>query len=228
VIRRSCRSTGTAFYGFLALWLELLEFPICVLVYRSPLEVARSLEIRNGFSLSFSLALWERYTTASLNATREHPRFQVNHAELIADPVATVRDLTRGLETLGVRGLRSPSDEEILAFIDPSLYRAKEKEIANPRQLSAAQRKLQLGGMRKLGRTAQSAVNAVEHSLQLFARRIDRPRVERQPGRRRIRNGARWTDGGHDQRCPWFRLGKPASPNCYSPSRVLLSATIRR
>ena len=125
------------------LWLELLEFPVCVFVHRSPLEVARSLEMRNGFSLAFGLALWERYNTAALNATLGSRRIQVNHAELMAAPVATVRNLAQGLEALGVRGLRSPSDEEILAFIDPSLYRAKEKEIGRLQRLSAAQRKLQ-------------------------------------------------------------------------------------
>ena len=112
------------------LWLELLEFPVCVFVHRSPLEVARSLEMRNGFSLAFGLALWERYNTAALNATRGSRRIQVNHAELMAAPVAAVRTLAQGLEAMGVRGLRSPSDEEILAFIDPSLYRAKAKRSA--------------------------------------------------------------------------------------------------
>jgi len=124
-------------------WLKLLEVPICVFVHRSPFEVARSLEMRNGFSLAFSLALWERYYTAALNATLGLRRIQVSHAELMAVPVATVRNLAQDLEALGVRGLRSPSDEEILAFIDPSLYRAKENEIGGVRRLSAAQRKLQ-------------------------------------------------------------------------------------
>jgi hypothetical protein len=122
------------------LWLELLEFPVCVLVNRSPLEVTKSLETRNGFSLSFGLALWERYNTAALNATRGHRRIQINHADLMADPVGTVRQLQEKLEELGLRGLRAPSDEEIRAFIDPSLYRAKEKQIRV--QLSPAQRRL--------------------------------------------------------------------------------------
>jgi hypothetical protein len=122
------------------LWLELLEFPMCVLVNRSPLEVARSLEMRNGFPLLFGLALWERYNTAALNATRGQQRIQVNHAELRADPVGTVRQLQEKLEELGLRGLRAPSEEEIRAFIDPSLYRAKEKQIRV--QLSPAQRRL--------------------------------------------------------------------------------------
>ena len=122
------------------LWLELLEFPVCVFFHRSPLEVARSLEVRNGFSIAFGLALWERYVTEALNASLGRRRIQVNHADLIADPLATVRQLKQDFEALSIRGLRSPSDEEISAFIDPSLCRAKRKE--NLIQLSTDQRKL--------------------------------------------------------------------------------------
>jgi hypothetical protein len=73
------------------LWLELLEAPVCLFVHRAPLEVARSLETRDGFPLSFGLALWERYNVAALNATRGRRRVQVNHADLMADPVRAVR-----------------------------------------------------------------------------------------------------------------------------------------
>ena len=121
-------------------WLELLEIPVCLFVYRSPLEVARSLAMRNGFGFAFSLALWERYSSAALNATRRYPRIQVNHADLITDPVGTVRQLQQKLEVLEVHGLRAPSYQEIRAFIDLSLYRAKGKQFRA--RLSPAQRKL--------------------------------------------------------------------------------------
>ena len=73
------------------LWLELLEVPVYVIVNRSPIEVARSLQMRNGFPIGVGLALWERYNVAALNATRGRQRVQVNHADLMADPVGTVR-----------------------------------------------------------------------------------------------------------------------------------------
>ncbi|PYK17323.1 MAG: hypothetical protein DME55_10560 [Verrucomicrobia bacterium] len=123
------------------LWLDLLEVPVCVIVNRSPIEVAGSLQMRNGFPIAVGLALWECYNIAALNATRDQRRIQVNHAGLMADPVGTVRQLKGDLEKLGVRGLRAPSDEEIRAFIDPSLYRAKRERLY--RRLSSAQRKLQ-------------------------------------------------------------------------------------
>ena len=118
------------------LWLNLLEVPVSVIVHRSAIEVARSLEMRNGFPLRFGLALWERYNTSALNATLGLRRVQVNHSDLMADPVQLVRTLSMQLEALGVRGLALPSDEEILAFIDPSLYRAKEA-VMDMQRLSA-------------------------------------------------------------------------------------------
>ncbi len=124
------------------LWLELLETPLCLLVYRSPLEVARSLEMRNHFSLAFGVALWERYTVAALDAIRGHSRLQVNHADILAAPIDTTRKLEATLRAGGMNGLRSPSDEEILAFIDPALYRAKELEIEFPQGLTPAQQAL--------------------------------------------------------------------------------------
>ena len=124
------------------LWLELLEFPLCLIVYRSPLEVALSLEARNHFSLPFSLALWERYNTDLLEATRHSRRIQINHADFMAAPVTAMRRLEENLEALGVTGVRSPSDDEIMAFIDPALYRAKEADAGARQELSASQRAL--------------------------------------------------------------------------------------
>ncbi|MEP6822793.1 MAG: glycosyltransferase, partial [Chthoniobacterales bacterium] len=124
------------------LWLQLLEFPVCVLVHRSPLEVASSLQTRNEFPLSFGLALWERYNVEVLNATCGQRRIQVNHADLMADPVGTVRQLQQKLEEMNVVGLRAPSEEEIHAFIDPTLYRAKRESIGRRSPLSVSQRKL--------------------------------------------------------------------------------------
>ncbi|MBA3544539.1 MAG: glycosyltransferase, partial [Chthoniobacterales bacterium] len=123
------------------LWLELLEFPVCVFVHRSPLEVARSLQTRNGFPIPFGLALWERYLTAALDATRDVPRVVVYHRDLFADPYEVVRRLARRMEELGTAGLRIPSEAEILSFIDPSLYRAKESAIKGT--LTKAQKDLQ-------------------------------------------------------------------------------------
>jgi GT2 family glycosyltransferase len=151
------------------LWLELLEVPVCLIVNRSPIEVARSLQMRNGFPIAVGLALWECYNIAALNATRSHRRIQVNHAGLMVDPVGTVRQLKGDLEKLGVRGLRAPSEKEIRAFIDPSLYQARREQLHG--RLGPVQRKLQkvfqnravLLGERDLGFSAESQEVLSQH-----------------------------------------------------------------
>ena len=40
--------------------------PVAVLVFRDPMEVARSLQERDGFPLTLGLALWHRYVRQSL------------------------------------------------------------------------------------------------------------------------------------------------------------------
>src|SRR4051812_41037362 len=43
-------------------WRDILERPLCVLIYREPLPVARSLAARDGIPIPCGIALWERYT----------------------------------------------------------------------------------------------------------------------------------------------------------------------
>ncbi|MGH9429821.1 MAG: sulfotransferase, partial [Terriglobia bacterium] len=109
----------------LPLWQPLLEAPICVHIYRSPLEVAQSLRTRNGFSIHFGAALWEKHNLAALTNSRKLPRLFVSHQRLLGEPIETVRVLYEQLLTLGVHGLRLPSEWEILAFLDPALYRER-------------------------------------------------------------------------------------------------------
>jgi len=122
------------------LWRPLLEAPACVLVYRCPLAVARSLAKRNGFPLPFGIALWERYVRDALSASAGLPRLLVGYEEVLADPVTACRRLRRRLAGLGVEGLRDPGREEILRFADPSLQHHRDaggrrQELLNPEQL---------------------------------------------------------------------------------------------
>ncbi len=105
-------------------WREILEHPFCVLTYRGPLPVARSLAARDGFPISYGIALWELYTREALASTRGLPRVLISHRELMADPVATLQRLHQQLTRLDGRGLASlrlPAAEEIRAVVDPAL-----------------------------------------------------------------------------------------------------------
>ncbi len=109
----------------LPLWQPLLEVPVCVYVYRSPIQVAQSLQRRENFSLTLGVALWEKYNLLGLAHSASLPRILVSHEELMRQPVATVKKLHQDLLDCDVQGLRLPSEKEIQAFIDPRFFRER-------------------------------------------------------------------------------------------------------
>ena len=104
-------------------WREILERPLCVLIYREPLPVARSLAARDGFPIPFGIALWEKYTLEALASTRGLPRILISHRELMAEPAATLHRLHRHLVRHGpeLARFRVPGEDEIRAVLDPAL-----------------------------------------------------------------------------------------------------------
>jgi hypothetical protein len=105
-------------------WREILVHPLCVLIYREPLPVARSLAARDGISIPYGMALWERYTREALASTLGLPRGLVSHRELMADPESVLRRLHRNLLQLGgpqLERVSLPTAEEIHAVVDPAL-----------------------------------------------------------------------------------------------------------
>ncbi len=124
------------------LWREVLEVPVCVLIHRSPLQVAQSLRTRNGFPLRFGIALWEQYQRSALASTIGLPRLLVSHRQLMEQPVQTVQTLYDELVALNVQGVRCPSDKEILAFIEPHLYREHGDTGLEEQYINRVQRKL--------------------------------------------------------------------------------------
>lgn len=73
----------------LPLWLDVLREldvePRILLVVRHPMEVAHSLQARDGLPLPQSLWLWLRYTVAAEHATRALPRAVVGYPSLLED-----------------------------------------------------------------------------------------------------------------------------------------------
>ena len=69
--------------------LPVLDDPVCVHVTREPLEVAHSIEARNGLPVTAGLALWEMYTVRALEASSGLRRLHVRHEDVMADPVGT-------------------------------------------------------------------------------------------------------------------------------------------
>lgn len=106
----------------LPLWKPLLEVPICVYIYRNPIQVAKSLRTRDKFPIILGVSLWEKYNLDGLIHTADMPRVFLSHEDLLRDPVATVTKLYQNLSSIGVQGLHLPSEREITAFIDPALF----------------------------------------------------------------------------------------------------------
>jgi sulfotransferase family protein len=102
------------------IWREALGRPVCVLVWREPLAVARSLLRRDGLPIVIGMALWEEYTRAMLAGTAALPRILFSYEELMAEPAQSTARLQRELEAAGI-DLLSPSERELRMLIDPSL-----------------------------------------------------------------------------------------------------------
>jgi hypothetical protein len=106
------------------LWIDALTELDCepnfVLPFRNPLEVAASLQRRDGFSLAHSLLLWLRHVVDGERATRGFGRTFVSYAHLLEDWHQSVSRIVAELD------LDWPEDfdrvaSEIGAFLSPDL-----------------------------------------------------------------------------------------------------------
>jgi hypothetical protein len=121
----------------LPLLLDIIPKPICLLIYRNPIEVAKSLRTRNQISLQQGISLWEKYTLSALDAIHSKPHIRVSYHDLISDPDYTLSNIIKKLSKFGVKGLSNTF--ELSSFIDKSLHRSlydpHEMEILTDSQL---------------------------------------------------------------------------------------------
>lgn len=107
------------------LWKKHLEIPLIILCFRHPIEVARSLQARNGFNIEFGLELWEKYNKHVLQSINGIPRISINHAQTVNNPTQVVDSIYNFLKYYNIPHLRIPSENELKVFIAKSLYRNK-------------------------------------------------------------------------------------------------------
>ena len=107
---------------------QYVRNPVCIYMYRNPLEVARSLQVRNGFSISSGLALWEVYNFHALKASEGLPRIFVSFEALMIHPIETLKEIAEKLEELVGSHTVKPEHKLIEQFIDPNLYRQRVTE----------------------------------------------------------------------------------------------------
>jgi hypothetical protein len=94
--------------------------PSVIVIHRHPLEVARSLEARDGFALDHGVRLWQLYNEALLENADGLPALVLSYSDLLAEPVAVAERLARFLasRSLDVVPLQ-PSDLD--SFVDSGL-----------------------------------------------------------------------------------------------------------
>jgi hypothetical protein len=91
----------------LPFWDNVIDTSTCLLPYREPQGVARSLEARDGLSYEQGLAVWERHTRLVLRACVGHRVAVTSYRRLLADPDAWCRDVFAFCRDAGL-GVRPP------------------------------------------------------------------------------------------------------------------------
>jgi hypothetical protein len=128
----------------LPFWLASVETePVAVLVHRNPLEVAASLETRDGFGTLYSLALWERSLRAGLAALAGLPTLVTTYDDVLAAPLEWCAGVRGFLDGLGVP-TSAPAEDEALAFVDGGLRHASStaEDLRADEAVSGAKRAL--------------------------------------------------------------------------------------
>ncbi|WP_242109620.1 hypothetical protein [Luteimonas aquatica] len=141
------------------LWRKWLEAPVCISIYRNPVEVASSLHRRNGIPIEAGMMLWERYVRSALQGAAGLPEVVVSHRALMRQPGEAAEALFKQLEEKGVAGLRMPAAREVEAFVQDNLYREREsredlRAYAKARQLRLF-KTLEAGGRPSAGTAKQ-------------------------------------------------------------------------
>lgn len=129
----------------LAFWREVLPVQAAaVLVNRNPLEIAASAQrTRGDESLTYTLALWERYLREALAQVSGMPLLVTAYKDVLAAPAAWCARVRAFLVEAGVRA-EEPRASEVTEFVDQGLrhshYSAADLD-ASP-EVSASQREL--------------------------------------------------------------------------------------
>jgi hypothetical protein len=104
----------------LPFWQRLLPDLHYVICFRNPLEVARSLEVRDALPMSASARLWTTYSWRALRATAGHRRVLVFYEDLLSDAAGEVERIAGALNMAGL-GERPDARDAVAAFVDDSL-----------------------------------------------------------------------------------------------------------
>ncbi|MBU0633403.1 hypothetical protein KKA17_12280 [bacterium] len=94
----------------------------CIYIFRHPIEVAKSLEKRNGFSEAKSILLWLKYNYYALKYIQNYQNVIISYPQLFTD-LST--KLTQCYKVFGISYFENyiKVKDDLLSFIDKSLHR---------------------------------------------------------------------------------------------------------
>ena len=124
-------------------WLAHLPKPVAaVFIWRSPLSVARSLQVRNGMAHADGVALWERYNRCGLTGLVGTDTFVANYDSMVEDPSGMVGSIATWLGDLPQFAPYAPEWDVggAAASISPTLNR--QRVSGDSETLLAEQREL--------------------------------------------------------------------------------------
>jgi len=116
-----------------------------VLAHRDPLEIARSLQARDGLPLAVGIALWEVYSLAALRHSLGAPRFCVSYRRLLHDPAGATAALAAGLAPYAPDALKTPSADQLSEVVASVLHHQRTDPHELDDHLNASQSALQRG-----------------------------------------------------------------------------------
>lgn len=77
----------------LPFWRPLLPQTCFIVCLRNPLDVARSLQVRDGLPIAHGMRLWLAYTAAALAHTADQPRLFLSYERIVSAPEAAAMAL---------------------------------------------------------------------------------------------------------------------------------------
>ncbi|HEX2831553.1 MAG TPA: sulfotransferase [Thermoanaerobaculia bacterium] len=150
------------------LWREALGAPVCILAWRHPLAVARSLTTRDKQRIRISLAAWEHHYRTILRDTAGLPRLLVSYEELLAEPHRVIQALHAELERLGIPDLRIPTEERIRQIVKPDFNRSGRDASTDESLLNADQHEV-LDALRSGDALRNVLAPTAAHTFELLA-----------------------------------------------------------
>jgi hypothetical protein len=106
----------------LPFWRTVIDPPLAaVFVYRDPLEVAGSLQARDGVTLTYGLALWDRYVRSACANLVGLPTLVADYAGILDQPDRWLSQLADFLRDLGT-SISLPAEPD-QAWMAPELHR---------------------------------------------------------------------------------------------------------